>query len=719
MLDNSFLLDCVNKAGLGGVIGNTNLQKIKTPEEKSENELDIEDRMHLINKKIDAKSLKDKFSNLIDKKKYLKEDNLVSVNDYVYNDVEFLEDHYKNGDKSLFSKLDNCKTKMGSLLLKNIFLKPVYDIKLLQERQNVMQKIGNLKEQLIPLINEVKILEDDLIWFWNDGNLKHIDLMNDLIYFNYDFIPFFNLNETLNNNEKALLVTNIYKIIIAPLLTILTPILSLLIPLILLFYFQSKLPIKIPTGQIISQYFRTILGTDSMKIIFKNPTKAALASYATKGIYLFMYFQNIYYSMQSSTNTNKIINIIHDKLNKMAKYNKIVSQIKIICEDSAISESGNVNIESFISYNKIQDDLSIYDEYFKFPVFEKTPGVFTNKGKILYVFKQFKLKKDNMTNIFHYSGIIDALLSINHTLSNSNSENPFCLTKYINHQAQSVPKIQMKKVWHPYLDQTVVQNIVKNDINIINNILITGPNAAGKSTFIKSVILNIILSQTIGISSAESFELTPFKLIETYLHIPDSKGSSSLFEAEMLRSKEYIEKIKNLDSSDFSFIVLDEIFSSTNYIEGFSGAYSILKKISSFNNTLSITTTHYTDLEILEKDTNSKIVNYKFEIDYDENKEIVFNYQLKRGVSRQYIALDLLKKNGFDDDLIEDAINMCKKIKDKNLVFFNEKEEEKEIKKDTKDTKDKENSQEEIKLENKKEKKEKKDKKVKKIKKSV
>jgi DNA mismatch repair ATPase MutS len=149
--------------------------------------------------------------------------------------------------------------------------------------------------------------------------------------------------------------------------------------------------------------------------------------------------------------------------------------------------------------------------------------------------------------------------------------------------------------------------------------------------------------------------MTPFKLIETYLHIPDSKGSSSLFEAEMFRSKEYIEKIKNMDPSHFSFIVLDEIFSSTNYIEGFSGAYSILKKISSFNNAMSITTTHYTDLEILEKDTNGKISNYKFEVEY-KNDEILFNYLLKKGVSRQYIALDLLKKNGFDNDVIEDAI---------------------------------------------------------------
>ena len=686
MLNNSFLMDCVNKAGLSGALGvnNGTLPKVKTPEEKPENELDTEDRMHLINKKIDENFIKDKFENLIEKKKYIKEDNLVSVNDYVYNDVEFLEDHYKNGDKGLFSKLNNCKTKMGSLLLKNIFLKPVHDIKLLQERQNIVQKISNVKSELIPLIDEIKVLENDLIWFWNDSNLKHIELMNDLIYFNYDFIPFFNMNETLNNNEKALLITNIYKIIISPLLTILTPILSLLIPLILLFYFQRKSPIQIPTGQIISQYFKTLLGSDSMKIIFKNPTKAALASYATKGIYLFMYIQNIYYSVQSSSNTNKIINIIHDKLNKMARYKKIVNQMREICESS---NNLNINIEPFINYNKIEDDLSIYDAYFNFPVFEKTPGIFTNKGKILYIFKKFKMNKDGMTNIFHYSGIIDAILSINHTLSNSNLENPFCLTKYLNSEKNSEknkisPKILMKKIWHPYLDQKTVQNIVKNDIDINNNILITGPNAGGKSTFIKSVILNIILSQTIGISSAESFQLTPFKMIETYLHIPDSKGTSSLFEAEMLRSKEYIEKIKNLDSSDFSFIVLDEIFSSTNYIEGFSGAYSILKKIASFNNTMSITTTHYTDLEILEKDTNAKIVNYKFEVDYDANKEIIFNYKLVRGVSRQYIALDLLKKNGFDDDLIEDAINMCKKIKDKNLVFFNDnKEENKKIEK--------------------------------------
>jgi DNA mismatch repair protein MutS len=634
------------------------------PELKKEHELNTNDRMYLVNKKIDENFLLEIYENLIKKKNYIEKNNNIEINDYVFNDVEFLHDHYLNNEKGIFQKLNKCKTKIGSLLLKNIFLNPIHNVEVLKDRQSLIKKISLIKNDLLPVLDEIKILENDLIWFWNDSSMKHIELMNDLIYFNYDFIPFFNVNDILNNNEKALLVTNIYKIIVSPILTILTPLISLLLPLIILYYMQSKANLKIPFTTIFSQYVKTLFGSDSMKMIFKNPTKAMLASFATKGIYLFMYFQNIYYSLQSSSNTNKIINIIHEKLNKIKTYIKLSNRIQTLCNSNGI----NI-INSFINYSSINNDLLIYDEYFNFPVFDKTPGLFTNKGKILHTYKKFKQSKDPMVNIFHYTGTIDMILSIENILSNTTVENPYTLTTFLN---KNIPTINIKNIWHPYLNKDEVNNIVKNSVDIKNNILITGPNAAGKSTFIKSVIINIILSQTIGISSSEKFEMTPFNMIETYLHIPDSKGCSSLFEAEMFRSKEYIEKIKNLDENKFSFIVLDEIFSSTNYVEGFSGAYSILKKISSFSNTLSITTTHYTDLEILEKDTKGKIKNYKFEVEHDENNEIIFNYILKEGVSRQYIALELLKKNGFDDDVIENALEICKKIKENKLVFFND-----------------------------------------------
>jgi DNA mismatch repair protein MutS len=341
----------------------------------------------------------------------------------------------------------------------------------------------------------------------------------------------------------------------------------------------------------------------------------------------------------------------------MTEYIFLSKKIKEICTSYKID-----NLTSFITYNNIENDLKIYEEYFKHSVFKNEPKLFSDKGKILYIFKQFQKNKNEITHLFHISGIIDTILSIENLLSNSSSNNPYCICDYI---SNNKPTIQIKNIWHPFLNN---ESTVKNSLDLSNNILITGPNAAGKSTFIKSVIVNIIMAQTIGVTSSNNFKITPFHLIETYLHIPDSKGSSSLFEAEMFRSKNYIEKIKSIDENKFSFIVLDEIFSSTNYVEGFS-------------NTLSITTTHYTDLEVLEKDTKGKIINYKFEVDYDSNKEIKFNYMLKRGMSRQYIALDLLKKNGFDDDLIEEAINMCNKIKKNKILNDDQSKVKNKIKK--------------------------------------
>ena len=136
----------------------------------------------------------------------------------------------------------------------------------------------------------------------------------------------------------------------------------------------------------------------------------------------------------------------------------------------------------------------------------------------------------------------------------------------------------------------------------------------------------------------------------------------------MLRSKEYINRIK--ENEELSFIIMDEIFSSTNYIEGFSGAYAILDKISKYDKSLFITTTHYSNLTKLPN-TSKNIVNYKFDINRDPSNNIIFNYILKKGTCNQYIALDLLKKNNFDSDIIEKAIKISKKIKmvHKNNLF--------------------------------------------------
>ena len=75
---------------------------------------------------------------------------------------------------------------------------------------------------------KIKEIENDLIWFWDDKSMNHINNMDDMIYFNWTFIPGIDINTQLNENEYALLGTNIYKIVLSPILTSITPIITLI-----------------------------------------------------------------------------------------------------------------------------------------------------------------------------------------------------------------------------------------------------------------------------------------------------------------------------------------------------------------------------------------------------------------------------------------------------------------------------------------------------------
>ena len=664
---------------------------------KHDHELEVNERMFLMNKSLDSQIIYESLYNLMNINHHsftyhLKENQKVMLNNYVFQDIEMLSDHFGNEEKSIFYILNKCETQSGKIMLKELILNPICDTQMLTKRQELIKSLYKHNDKISVMIKNIKKDEREMLWFYNEKNMHHIDMMNDLIYFNYDFIPFIDVNGILNNNEKALLLTNVYKIFIAPALTIITPLMTLITPIILFFWFQRKTGIKLNWSMLYQIFMKVAFGSDSFQLLFKNPTKAVLANMLTKGLYVFLYFQNIYYSIQNSKNTHKIINVIHEKLNVMSSYVKNVNLLLSYSKANHLNSNYDSTIQ--LSLDNCIQYIQKYYELFNHSIFESNPSLFNNKGKILYTYRYFNKIKSDFIHLFHYVGMFDAYHSLGNIVFNNNKLIPYTFTTYRNSDSSIVPYVDFKDIWHPYL----TNNPILNSLNLKNNhILITGPNAAGKSTFIKSVIVNILLSQTLGIASASSFEITPFKMIETYLQIPDSKGHASLFEAEMLRSKHYIDKLKKMNEKDFSFIVLDEIFSSTNYIEGFSGAYAILKKIVSFSNTLSMTTTHYSDLEYLENDTHGKIQNYHFEISRDIlNNNILFNYKLKKGVSREYIALELLKNNGFDKDLIDDAITMSKRIHNKFLepskIILDEdvKEEVKEKEVKEKEVKEKE-----------------------------
>jgi DNA mismatch repair ATPase MutS len=168
------------------------------------------------------------------------------------------------------------------------------------------------------------------------------------------------------------------------------------------------------------------------------------------------------------------------------------------------------------------------------------------------------------------------------------------------------------------------------------------------------------LGQTIGVVPAREFAFTPFTNIATYLNIPDCQGKESLFQAEMNRCYQQLQILDKAEAKgDFSFNIMDEIFVSTNYQEGMSGAYAIIKNMCKMKKCMNIITTHFDVLAGMDEVCVSK--KY-FDIEIDENDNIKGDYKIRNGVSKKHLALKLLKNKGFDASIINDAEYMYEKL---------------------------------------------------------
>eukprot|EP00798_Chlamydomonas_sp_ICE-L_P019608 gene19608-26291_t len=211
------------------------------------------------------------------------------------------------------------------------------------------------------------------------------------------------------------------------------------------------------------------------------------------------------------------------------------------------------------------------------------------------------------------------------------------------------PRVECEGVYHPCLKE-----YVKNDIalggDLPNNIIVTGPNAGGKSTFMKALFVNMVVAQSLGVSWCTSMRMTPFQIISTQMNVPDCKGKESLFQAEMNRCKAKLDLART--RRGFMAFAMDELFSSTEPIEGIAAAYAVAKKIGSYDNIVMTVSTHYTYLTNLAKVEDFE--NYTMTC----TKDLEFPYKLEKGVSNMHVALDLMLRGGFDKELVRSAIRI-------------------------------------------------------------
>lgn len=203
----------------------------------------------------------------------------------------------------------------------------------------------------------------------------------------------------------------------------------------------------------------------------------------------------------------------------------------------------------------------------------------------------------------------------------------------------------------PYKEGNHVRNTCKFDKNMI----ISAPNASGKTTLIKTSCINIIFTQQFGCGFYRSCTINPYKHIHSYLNIPDTSGRDSLFQAESRRCKEIIDIIHE-NREDRHFCIFDELYSGTNPAEATKAAYAFLTYISDFKNVNFILTTHY--VAVCNKFKKSKNVrNYKMNVESMDNGKLKYTYKLKKGISKIQGAIKILKEMNYPNEIIKNIEN--------------------------------------------------------------
>ena len=292
---------------------------------------------------------------------------------------------------------------------------------------------------------------------------------------------------------------------------------------------------------------------------------------------------------------------------------------------------------------KLQGDI----EVIFWAVLELIKTLFLLEPLLLFgVLKRLNTKRKDIENVFGFIGQIDTLISIT---SLRTGLDKYCLPT-INED-----KILAKQVYHP-----LIVNCVPNSICVSNkSILLTGSNMSGKTSFIRTIGLNMITGLTINTCFAASMTIPRLRIYSVIRISDDLLNDKSYYFEEVLTIKSMIQKSINEKKNLF---LLDEIFKGTNTIERISAGKAVLSLLSK-NHNLVFVSTH--DIELADM-LSDEYELYHFSEIVNENN-VDFDYKLKEGKLKNRNAIRILQINEYPENIINEAIEISK-ILDKNTL---------------------------------------------------
>ena len=286
--------------------------------------------------------------------------------------------------------------------------------------------------------------------------------------------------------------------------------------------------------------------------------------------------------------------------------------------------------------------------------FKGEPSYLSLKGRVLAAYSLMQDVKHEFAPALRALGEVDVLMSTSKLYKKfENTRVSYTFPTYVD---KDRPEITAINIWNPFVPTNkVVESSIVIGNEMPQNGIITGPNAGGKSTFLKGLTINVLLAQTLGIAPVEKLTFTPFAKINTYMNITDdTAGGNSLFKSEVLRAQQLLETVKNLKSKKFSLSIMDEMFSGTSPKEGAAAGYGVAKRLGQLENSILLLATHFPLLTELE-DVTKDFKNYQVRVVRHDNGSFSYPYKLQKGKADQNVAIDILQQQGFDASILDDA----------------------------------------------------------------
>lgn len=257
--------------------------------------------------------------------------------------------------------------------------------------------------------------------------------------------------------------------------------------------------------------------------------------------------------------------------------------------------------------------------------------------------KKIDLLKNEIHEVFQFVGKIDSFISILSFRDGLSTWN------HPNISASSLPFVATD-IYHPLIEDCISNSIDTKD----RSILLTGSNMSGKTTFIRTIGINVLSSLSINTCFAKTLELRPCKLHSAIRISDDLMNSKSYYFEEVLTIKDMIDQ--STDGLNHLFL-LDEIFKGTNTIERISAGKAVLNYLKNAQCTVFVSTHDVELTDLLAKEYTS----FHFSENI-ENQSVGFDYQLKTGKLQNRNAIKILEINGYPKSVISEAKSISKKL---------------------------------------------------------